>query len=135
MDIIKPRANFDLTNAPPEVPGSIAGSGDHGAHLYCGNSSDRLFWFQHSPKYKPSMKNPEWETFYVNRTSGPCAWGVQKRLSELWPQQKCPHFLEPFFEILWLLHIKLFIKQANSILQSMLIFCLNYIFLFQNYWP
>ena len=42
------------------------------AHFYCGNSSDNLFWIPHSPKYKPSMQNPEWEIFCVNRTSGPC---------------------------------------------------------------
>ena len=42
------------------------------AHFYCGNSSDNPFWIPHSPKYKPSMENPEWETFYVNRISGPC---------------------------------------------------------------
>ena len=24
------------------------------------------------------MKNPEWETFYVNRSSGPCAHGSTK---------------------------------------------------------
>ena len=30
-------------NAAQEVPGSSPGSGD-GAHFYCGNSSDNLFW-------------------------------------------------------------------------------------------
>ena len=43
-----------------------------GAHLYCENSSDNVFWTHHSLKYKPRMQNPECQTFYVNRSSGPC---------------------------------------------------------------
>ena len=35
------------------------------AHFYCGNSSDNVFWITHSPKYKPSMQNPEWEIYYT----------------------------------------------------------------------
>ena len=71
-----PIVDFYLANAPPEVPGSIPGSGNHGAHFYCGTSSDNLFWTAIKLKYTSGMKNPEWETFYVNRSSGPC--GVQK---------------------------------------------------------
>ena len=70
-----PRVNFNLTDAPTEVPGSSPGSGNDGAHFYCGNSSDNLFWIPRSPKNKPSMQNPEWEIFYVNRISGPCVKG------------------------------------------------------------
>ena len=56
---------------PQEVPGSNPAGGDD-AHFYCGNSPDSLFWTHHGPKYMTRMQNPEWETFYVNRVSGPC---------------------------------------------------------------
>ena len=67
--------NSNLTNAPSGVPGSIPGSGD-GAHFYCGNSSDNLFWSHWDLKNMPSMQNSEWETFYVNWTPGPCVRGI-----------------------------------------------------------
>ena len=43
------------------------------AHFYCGKSSDNIFWTPHKLKYMPNLQNSEWEIFYVNRISGPCA--------------------------------------------------------------
>ena len=41
-------------------------------NFYCGKSSDNVFWTHYSPKYNPSVQNPECKTFYVNQSSGPC---------------------------------------------------------------